>query len=310
MMQKHKAWIDELEKCPNCGSTHLIRNYERGELICQDCGLVIDDKFIDQGPEWRAFDNDQYMNRARAGTPSTFMIHDKGLSTEISFSNEDSYGKKIPIRNRSQVYRLRKWNSRIKSLDGRNLSIALQELDRISGDIGIPRDVRETAAMLYRKAMTMKMIRGRSIEALVSASIYAACRMHNIPRTLEEISRVTKVSRKNIARAYRIENRFLKFGLIPQSPMNYIEYFRDKLRLSIETKEKAIEILSRILGDKKISGKGPVGIAIAALYIAAVLNNERKSQREFADAAGITEVTLRNRYKEIAGILGMNIGFH
>lgn len=92
--------------------------------------------------------------------------------------------------------------------------------------------------------------------------------------------------------------------------MNYIEYFRDKLRLSIETKEKAIEILSRILGDKKISGRGPVGIVFAALYIAAVLNNERTSQREFADAAGITEVTLRNRYKEIAGILGMNIGFH
>ncbi len=309
-MKNHKTWIDEIEKCPNCGSTHLIRNYERGELICQDCGLVIDDTFIDQGPEWRSFDNDQYMERARVGPPNTFMMYDKGLSTEISLKNEDSYGKKIPLRNRSQLYRLRKWNSRIRSPDGRNLSIALRELDRIAENINIPRDVRETAAMIYRRAMNLKMVRGRSIEALASASIYAACRMYSIPRTLEEISHVTKASRKNIAKAYRVENRFLKFGLSPQSPTDYVEYFRDKLKLSIETKEKAIEIIKNLSENGKISGKGPIGIAIASLYIAAVLNHERKAQRIFAEAAGITEVTLRNRYKEIAEILGMNIGFH
>lgn len=310
MMKNQKLWIDEIEKCPNCGSTHLIRNYERGELICQDCGLVIEDTFIDLGPDWRAFDNDQYMERARAGSPSSLMVFDKGLSTEISPRNEDSYGKKIPIRNKSQLYRLRKWNSRIRSSEGRNLSIALQELDRIAENISIPKDVRETAAMIYRKAMGMKIVRGRSIEALVSASIYAACRMHNIPRTLEEISRVTKATKKNIAKAYRIENRYLKFTFAPQSPLEYVEYFRDKLKLSNETKVKAIEIINKISQAGKISGKGPVGIAIASLYIAAVLNNERKAQREFADAAGITEVTLRNRYKEISEFLGLNIGFH
>ena len=111
-MVKQREGTEEIEVCPECGSHHLTRDYERGELVCEECGLVLDDQFIDQGPEWRAFDVEQGEKMARTGAPMTYTIHDKGLSTEISWKNKDSYGKSIPTRNRAQLYRLRKWQKR------------------------------------------------------------------------------------------------------------------------------------------------------------------------------------------------------
>ncbi|MGE5832551.1 MAG: TFIIB-type zinc ribbon-containing protein, partial [Methanomicrobiales archaeon] len=100
--------------CPECGGRQLVHDYERAELVCQNCGLVIDEDFIDRGPEWRAFDNDQRIKRSRVGAPMTFTIHDKGLSTMIDWRNRDSYGRAISSKNRAQLYRLRKWQRRIR----------------------------------------------------------------------------------------------------------------------------------------------------------------------------------------------------
>ncbi len=303
------AWIDEIERCPECGSTHLVRDYERGELICQDCGLVIDESYIDQGPDWRAFDAEQKEERARTGAPMTYTIHDKGLSTEISWKNKDSYGKNIPTRNRAQLYRLRKWQRRIKVSNAaeRNLSQALQEMERMASNLNIPKDVRETAAVIYRKAVRENMIRGRSIEGVVAASIYAACRMLNIPRTLEEIAAVTRIKKKDIGRTYRIMARTLKLNLFPSNPEDYVDRFCAKLNLSGEVKKKALEIIRQVEEKGLTSGRGPTGVAAAAIYIAAVLNNERRTQREVAEVSGVTEVTIRNRYKEISEKLGIKI---
>ncbi len=107
MATEKKKNIYEIDKCPECGSSQLVRDYERGELVCSNCGLVIDDSYIDEGPEWRAFDSEQSESRARTGSPMTYTIHDKGLSTDISWKNKDSYGKSIPTRNRTQLYRLK-----------------------------------------------------------------------------------------------------------------------------------------------------------------------------------------------------------
>jgi transcription initiation factor TFIIB len=149
-MANKKESAEEITRCPECNSGHLVRDYERGELICEECGLVIDDQFIDLGPEWRAFDVEQGEKRARTGAPMTYTIHDKGLSTEISWKNKDSYGKSIPTRNRAQLYRLRKWQRRIRVSNAteRNLAFALSELDRMASAMGLPRNVRETAAMV------------------------------------------------------------------------------------------------------------------------------------------------------------------
>jgi transcription initiation factor TFIIB len=304
-----KKNIEEIDKCPECSSTQLVRDYERGELICNNCGLVIDDSFIDQGPEWRAFDSEQSESRARTGSPMTFTIHDKGLSTDISWKNKDSYGKSIPTRNRAQLYRLRKWQKRIKVSNAaeRNLSQALQELERMASNLSIPNDVRETAAVIYRKAVKQNMIRGRSIEGVVAGSIYAACRITNVPRTLDEIASVTRVKKKEIGRTYRIMSRFLKLNIMPSKPDDYVNRFCSKLKLSMEARKRATEILKMAQEHDLTSGKGPTGVAAAAIYIASLLTEERRTQRSVAEVAGVTEVTIRNRYKELTEKLSLKM---
>ena len=299
-MAKVREGTEEIEVCPECGSHHLVRDYERGELLCEDCGLVLDDQFIDQGPEWRAFDVEQGEKRARTGAPMTYTIHDKGLSTEISWKNKDSYGKSIPTRNRAQLYRLRKWQRRI-------LAFALSELDRMASAMGLPRNVRETAAMIYRKAVNKNLIRGRSIEGVVAASLYAACRQCGVPRTLDEVASSSRVGRKEIGRTYRFMTRELKLKLMPTKPQDYVQRFCSELKLSGEVQTKAAEILKDASDKELTSGRGPTGVAAAAIYISSILCNERRTQREVADVAGVTEVTIRNRYKELTEKLGIEI---
>ncbi|MCL4336572.1 MAG: transcription initiation factor IIB [Candidatus Thermoplasmatota archaeon] len=308
-VENKKRNIEQIEKCPECGSSQLVRDYERGELICNNCGLVIDESFIDQGPEWRAFDSDQTESRARTGSPMTFTIHDKGLSTDISWKNKDSYGKSIPTRNRAQLYRLRKWQKRIKVSNAaeRNLSQALQELERMASNLSIPNDVRETAAVIYRKAVKQNMIRGRSIEGVVAGSIYAACRITNVPRTLDEIASVTRVKKKEIGRTYRIMSRYLKLNIMPSKPDDYVNRFCSKLKLSMEARKKATEILKLAQDHDLTSGKGPTGVAAAAIYIASLITEEKRTQRAVAEVAGVTEVTIRNRYKELTEKLSINV---
>jgi transcription initiation factor TFIIB len=307
--KKDNGKVDEIVYCPECNSTHLVRDYERGELVCEECGLVLDDKFIDQGPEWRAFDAEQSEKRARTGAPMTYMIHDKGLSTEISWKNKDSYGKSIPTRNRAQLYRLRKWQRRIRVSNAteRNLAFALSELDRMASGMGLPRNVRETAALIYRKAVNKNLIRGRSIEGVVAASTYGACRQCTVPRTLDEIASTSRVGRKEIGRTYRFLTQELRLKLMPTSPEDYISRFCSELKLSGEVQTKTMEILKLAKEKELTSGRGPTGLAAAAIYIAALLSNERRTQREVADKAGVTEVTIRNRYKELTEKLGIQL---
>jgi len=306
---KNKQKIEETIRCPECGSTNLSRDYSRGELICNDCGLVIEEDFIDHGPDWRAFDSEQREKRARVGAPMTYTIHDKGLSTMIGWTNRDSYGKSIPTRNRAQLYRLRKWQRRVRISDAteRNLAIALSALDRMASSIGLPRTVRETAAMIYRKAALKKLVRGRSIEGVTAAALYAACRQCLVPRTLDEICNIAHISKKEIGRTYRYVSRELGLKLMPTSPEDYISRFCSELKLSGDVQAKTLEILQEAAHRELTSGRGPTGIAAASLYIASVLCGERRTQREVADIAGVTEVTIRNRYKEIAEKLDIGI---
>ncbi len=309
MVKKEKQKIEEITKCPGCGSTHLTKDYSRAELVCEDCGLVIDEDFIDHGPEWRAFDSEQREKRARTGAPMTYTMHDKGLSTTIDWKNRDSYGKSIPTRRRAQLYRLRKWQRRVRISDAaeRSLANALSGLDRLASSMSLPRAVRETAAMIYRKAALKKLVRGRSIEGVTAASLYAACRQCNVPRTLDEISNTSHISRKEIGRTYRYIARELGLKLMPTSPEDYISRFCSELKLSADVHAKTLEILKEAANRELTSGRGPIGIAAASLYIASVLCGERRTQREVADIAGVTEVTIRNRYKEIAEKLDINI---
>jgi transcription initiation factor TFIIB len=309
MKRRRVEQAEEPIHCPECSSSHLAFDEARGELVCEECGLVLDEGMIDQGPEWRAFDMEQGERRARTGAPMTYTIHDKGLSTTIGWKNKDSYGKSIPTKNRAQLYRLRKWQRRIRVSNAteRNLAYALGELDRMASGMGLPRNVRETAAMIYRKAVNKNLIRGRSIEGVVAASLYAACRQCGVPRTLDEIANSSRVSRKEIGRTYRFMTRELKLKLMPTRPQDYVSRFCSELKLSGEVQSKAIDILKEAAAKELTSGRGPTGVAAAAIYIASIVCNERRTQREVADVAGVTEVTIRNRYKELTEKLGIDV---
>jgi transcription initiation factor TFIIB len=307
--QEKKAENQTETICPECGGRQLTHDRERAELVCQSCGLVIDDEFIDRGPEWRAFDADQRMKRARTGAPMTLTIHDKGLSTMIDWRNKDSYGRSISSKNRAQLYRLRKWQRRIRVSNAteRNLAFALSELDRMASAVGLPRNIRESSAMVYRDAVDKNLIRGRSIEGVAAAALYAACRQCSVPRTLDEIAEVSRVSRKEIGRTYRFISRELGLRLPPTSPLDYVPRFCSGLTLKGEVQSRCIEIL-RLASERELtSGRGPTGVAAAAIYIASILGGERRTQREVAEVAGVTEVTIRNRYKELAEKLDIEI---
>ncbi len=297
------------DKCPECGNVKLTRDYEKGEIICSNCGLIVAENIEDHRPEWRAFDAEQREKRARGGAPIKYMRPNKGLVTEIDQYNRDIRGAKISPKKQAQLYRMRKWHKRasIATSMERNLAIALSELDRIASYLGLPDSIRESAALLYRRCIKAELIRGRLIESVVSAVIYAICRMHGIPRTLDEIARVSGIEKKEIGRAYRFVRRELDIDVPLTDPAQYVPKFTAALKLSGQVQEKAIQLLKKAISKGLISGRGPTGVAAAAVYIASAIYGERRTQKEVADVAGVTEVTIRNRYRELKKELGLKV---
>jgi transcription initiation factor TFIIB len=291
----------KIQHCPECGSTKLMRDYECAEIVCMDCGYVVAAKLADRGPEWRAFDDEQRAKRARTGAPLTYTIHDKGLSTMIDWHDRDIYGKRLSPGQKAQIYRLRKWQRRIRVSDAteRNLAFALSEISKIANALNLPKNILETASVIYRKAVKEHLIRGRSIQGVTSAAIYVACRQCGLARTLEEIAQASNINKKEVGRSYRFLIKELNYFIPPLKPSQYITKFSNQLTMQGKVEEIAHKILTTARDLKLTSGRGPTGIAAAASYIASVLTGERKTQREIAEIAQVTEVTIRNRYKEL-----------
>jgi len=306
---RSKKKVEHVLKCPECGSTRIIRDYEKGELICGQCGLVINENIRDLGPDWRAFDAEQKAKRARGGVPLKYTRPNKGLVTEIDKYNRDIRGTKISSGKQAQLYRIRKWHKRISIASSmeRNLIIALAELDRLASALGLPENIKEAAALLYRKAVKKELIRGRLIESVVAAVVYMICRVHNIPRTLDEISKSAGIEKKEIGRAYRFLKNELDIHVPLTDPSQYIPKFATALGASPKVQDEAVKLIRKALKKGLISGRGPTGVAAAALYIASALSGEKRTQKEVADVAGVTEVTIRNRYRELKKELGLKI---
>ncbi len=287
-----------VKKCPECGGINLFHNKEKGEVICKDCGLVIEDKMIDFGQEWREFGENAGADasKRRTGAPISDTEFDMGLGTEIG-QKSDLF--KLAGKNRNKFFRLRKWQSRISTAIERNLKLALSELKRVSSYLKLPGSVEEEAARIYRMAVQRGLVRGRSMESVVSGALYAACRRHEVPRTLDELSEASGIEKKEIGRTYRFVTRELGISILPSNPADYIARFASALKLSAESQSRAMEILEKAQEVELTSGRGPTGIAAAALYVSALIHGEKRTQREVADVAGVTEVTIRNRYKEL-----------
>ncbi len=285
-----------VKRCPECGSLDLHHNKEKGEIVCKDCGLVIEDKMVEFDQEWREFDSEAAAKKRRTGAPMTYTQFDQGLGTDVG-RKADLY--KFGGKAKNKFFRLRKWQQRISTAIERNLKLALSELKRVSSFLRLPSSVEEEASRIYTLAVQKGLVRGRSMESVVSGALYAACRRHDVPRTLDELSEASGIEKKEIGRTYRFITRELGIKILPSNPADYIARFTSALKLNAETQSRSVEIIEQAQAVELTSGRGPTGIAAAALYVAALINGEKRTQREVADVAGVTEVTIRNRYKEL-----------
>jgi transcription initiation factor TFIIB len=299
--QDPKIHQRKAEDCPECASKNLVHDSDTGETICGDCGLVLYEQMLDKGPEWRAFTQQEKASRSRVGMPTSYSIHDKGLSTTISQVDRDAFGRKLPQSTRLQMWRLRKWQirSRVHSSTDRNLAQAMSELERLSSKVNISPPIREKAAVVYRKALDKGLVRGRSINAIAAAALYAACRKSGSPKALREIAEASLVDKKDVARCYRMLLQELNFHMPISDPLTYVSKIAEKNGITGKTQGAAIAILRTAKQLRFSAGKDPMGMAAAALYIACLQNGEKITQKDIAEAAGVTEVTVRNRYKEL-----------
>jgi len=293
--------MTQIKKCPECGSTSLNWDEQLGEVFCNQCGTVIEEKMVDFSQEFQG-NVDSGEKKSRGGAPLSMQKFDKGLTTNVG-EISDIY--KLDSNSTRKFLRLKKWQERVSTSIERNLRLAMTELRRVSSFLNLPEVVKDEASRIYQFVLQRGLVRGRSMESVIAACIYAACRSYDIPRTLDEISTASDVERKEIGRTYRFIVRKLGIKVNLSSPKDYIHRFASVLKLSPKTQNEALRILKKAEGSELTSGRGPAGIAAAGLYVAALLNNEKKTQREVADVAGITEVTIRNRYKELLDKLGL-----
>ncbi|MFB6139128.1 MAG: transcription initiation factor IIB family protein, partial [Halosimplex sp.] len=225
----------------------------------------------------------------------------KGLSTNIGWQNKDAYGNSLSSNQRQKMKRLRTWNERFRTRDSkeRNLKQALGEIDRMASALGLPKTVRETASVIYRRALEENLLPGRSIEGVATSALYAAARQANTPRSLDEMTAVSRVDKMELTRTYRYVVRELNLEIRPADPESYLPRFVSDLGLSDDTERRARELIESAREAGILSGKSPVGLAAAAVYAAALLTNEKVTQSEVSGVANISEVTIRNRYKEL-----------
>jgi transcription initiation factor TFIIB len=277
----------------------MLTDNVTGERFCGKCGYVISETLQDTGPEWRSFSKEGGTDPTRTGAPTSLTIHDRGLATIINPINRDSSGKPLTTAMKSTIERLRTWDSRSKvhaSAD-RNLRQALSELTRLKDKLALSDAVVEKAAYIYRKALEKGLVRGRSISALIASALYAACRDTETPRTLKDVSDAGNIKKKDIARCYRILHQELELKMPVVDPIQCVARIASRLGISEKTKRYATKVLKIAQEHEESAGKDPMGLAAAALYLSCVKNGENMTQRDIAEAASVTEVTIRNRYK-------------
>jgi len=290
----------ERSRCSEC-SGRLVHDDQHGESVCDDCGLVVSTAELDRGPEWRGFDAAERNRKSRVGAPTTGRLHDKGLSTSIGWQDTDAYGRTLSPRKRQQMSRLRTWDQRFRTRDSkhRNLKQALGEVDRMASALGLSEVVRETASIIYRQALEEALLPGRSIEGIATAAVYAAAKQSGAPRTIDEVSAVSRIDRTEFMRAYRYIVRELGLEIAPAGPEQYLPRFASELELSGEAERQARELLGAGEEAELHSGRSPVGLAAAAIYAGAMLANEKVTQKSVSEVTDISTVTIRTRYKQL-----------
>lgn len=290
---------DAKENCPRCMQGSLVTDNESGEMYCSKCGFVITEKLQEFGPEWRSFTHDEHGDRARAGAPTSLTMHDMGLATIINPTNKDASGRPLTASMKSTIERLRTWDNRSQVHEpvDRNFRQAFSELNRLKDKLALSDAVVEKAAYIYRKALDKGLVRGRSISALMASALYAACRDTSTARNLKDVEQAANIKRKDIARCYRLLVKELDLRMPVTDSIQCVARIASRIGIAEKTKRHAIQVLNTARENEISAGKDPMGMAAAALYLACVKYGEDKTQRDIAEAANVTEVTIRNRYK-------------
>jgi transcription initiation factor TFIIB len=293
-------------RCPECGSPDLILDSEMGEYVCSRCGLVVEEDIQSQEAEWRAFTPQERVSRARAGTPTDYSHYDKGLSTVIRVE-KDAAGRPLSPKVKQQMWRLRRWQTRSKvhASQSRNLMLAMSELQRLSEVLHMPSSVHDMAAIVYRKALNEGLVRGRSIGGMVAGALYAAVRFTKVPRTLKEIAEASQRTQKEIARSYSVIVRNLDMRMPVDDPACYVTKVAENAKVSSDVEGLAINLMNEAKRRYATTGKDPSGLAAAILYLSARMLKEKVTQAQLAKAANVTEVTVRNRKRDLMKCLSL-----
>jgi transcription initiation factor TFIIB len=286
----------------NNNSGQIITDTESGEIICRNCGMVMLDNVQETRPEWRSFTTDDANNtRSRTGMPTSLARHDKGLATIIGRANKDASGQVLDADMRTTMERLRTWDFRTQAHTStdRNLRQAFSELNRLKDKLGLPDSVIEKTAYIYRKVQERGLVRGRTISSVLAAAAYIACREMGLSRTLDDIAHLNNIKHKELARTFRLLVLELDLKVPMIDPMKCVVKVANKAKLSEKTKRQAINIMHDIIKSGVSAGKDPMGLAGSVIYMSSINTGETITQMDIADAAGVTEVTIRNRYKDI-----------
>lgn len=277
----------------------------RGELVCDDCGLVLEEKAMDSTPEWSAYSSEEARRRAHTGAPRDPLAGASGLTTVIPAPHRDGHGNAIPFEGRGALYRIQRLQRHAShGLPGeRSIPEAARILDRYVALLDLPRNARDEAGFLCRKAIQKRLARGRSLELLVAAAVYAACRIEDVPRTLDEVQKATGLPKTRVGAAYRSLHRELSLTVHAAQASDYVQRFCSELGLGNRVEREAFELLRRFEPPGTSTSVSPCGTAGAAIYLAALVSGEPRSEKAVAKVAGVSEVTLRNRYLEMRLLL-------
>ncbi len=294
MLENYSSDNDVRCQLDTCKTYPVITDSYRGEVFCGGCGLVLVQNLDDTSHENRSFSSEDFMKNARTGPPMSLTMFDKGLSTVIG-TNKDFSGNSLSSKTKFEFNRLRMWDQRSKSRTTSSLSKAFTLLHGMKTKLGVPDNVVENAAFIYRKAVNAKLTRGRTMASLISASLYASCRQNNTPRTLDDIAKAGNIERRILSRDLRTIIKKLGLKLNQYNITSFIVKISNNLNLSEKTKRDAFDILKRCEDAMITAGKNPVAQAAASLYIASILNGEKISQKKFSKESGVSDVTIRNR---------------
>lgn len=297
------------DKCgiDHCTQGPLVTDSNTGEILCMTCGQVLAEKTEYVGPEYRTFTLDQFQSRTRTGSGSSLTIHDRGLSSTIDHGNKDASGNFLSSYTKNAFSRLRIWDSRSKSDSSeQNLKKAFTLLNTIQSHLTIPDSTMEETAYIYRKAIALKMTRGRSIDSVLCAALYAACRKAGIPRTLRDIATAANIRKKDLTKAYRILIKNLDLKIEPYTPSDFVARVSSMIDASEKTRRDALDMLQQAESLGLCTGKHPMVLVSAAVYLAATVNGENKTQKEIGKVAGITNISIRNVSKLFSAKLDLS----